>query len=73
MVIVEGTSQPSDPIEGEFGERLSAAFRAKYGVRGYEPAPDAWSASNAGGLCVLIPTKAMAWRDFPADVTRFRF
>ena len=73
VVIVEGTSRPSEPVEGELGERLSAAFRAKYGARGYEPAPDAWSGPDAGGLCVLTPTKAMAWRDFPTDVTRFRF
>lgn len=73
VVIVEGTSSPSEPIEGEFGRRLSQAFRAKYAIRGYEPTPDAWSGPGAGGMAVLTPAKAMAWRDFPKDVTRFRF
>jgi len=73
VVIVEGTSQPSEPIRGELGERLSEAFAWKYGSRGYLPEPDAWSGPEAGGMLVLTPQKAMAWRDFPVDVTRFRF
>jgi hypothetical protein len=73
VVIVEGTSRPSAPIEGELGVRLSDAFVRKYGIRGYAPEPDAWSGAEAGGMYVLTPSKAMAWRDFPVDVTRFRF
>ncbi|WP_198671673.1 pyridoxamine 5'-phosphate oxidase family protein [Desertihabitans aurantiacus] len=72
-VIVEGTSGPSEPVVGELGERLSAAFRAKYAADGYEPGPDSWSGEDAGGLCVLRPRTALAWFRFPADVTRFRF
>lgn len=73
VVVVEGTAGPSEPITGELGERLSAAYRAAYGDQGYEPAPDAWSGPDAGGMCVLQPVSALAWRRFPADVTRFRF
>ncbi|MDH3293228.1 MAG: pyridoxamine 5'-phosphate oxidase family protein [Acidimicrobiia bacterium] len=73
VVIVEGTSKPSVPIFGELGERLSEAFGQKYGGRGYSPAPDAWSGPEAGGMLVFTPHKAMAWRDFPLDVTRFHF
>lgn len=72
-VIVEGTSGPASPPGPELGARLSQAFAAKYAGRGYEPGPDAWEGEGAGGLCVLTPSKAMAWFDFPNDVTRFRF
>lgn len=73
VVIVEGTAAPSAPVDYDFGVRLSDAFCAKYAAKGYEPAPDSWSGPGAGGLCVLTPIKALAWRDFPVDVTRYRF
>jgi nitroimidazol reductase NimA-like FMN-containing flavoprotein (pyridoxamine 5'-phosphate oxidase superfamily) len=72
-VIVEGRSEPSAPPGARLGERLAAAFAAKYRERGYAPAPDAWQGEDAGGLLVLTPFKAMAWLDFPNDVTRFTF
>lgn len=72
-VIVEGHSQAATPPGLDLGRRLSAEMSAKYGVLGYSPEPDAWEGSDAGGLRVLTPHKAMAWFDFPADVTRFRF
>lgn len=73
VVIVDGRSRPSEPITGHLGERLSAEFGRKYGDQGYAPAPDAWSDEIAGGMRVLTPHAALAWSDFPSDVTRFRF
>jgi hypothetical protein len=35
--------------------------------------PDSWEGPDAGGLRVFTPLKAIAWFDFPTDVTRFRF
>ncbi len=72
-VIVDGTSQPARPPGVDFGARLAAAFAEKYTDRGYQPEPDAWEGPGAGGLVVFGPAKAVAWFDFPTDVTRFRF
>ena len=72
-VVVDGSSAPATPPGPLLGARLSAAFAAKYAARGYEPAADAWEGPGAGGLSVFTPTKAVAWFDFPNDVTRFRF
>jgi hypothetical protein len=72
-VIVEGTAAPASPPGPVLGGRISAAITAKYGSKGYSPEPDAWEGPGAGGLIVFTPAKAMAWFDFPTDVTRFRF
>lgn len=72
-VVLEGTARPSDPLGFDFGRTLSEQFGIKYGPRGYEPAADAWSGPDAGGLVVFRPEKALAWFDFPNDVSRFRF
>jgi Pyridoxamine 5'-phosphate oxidase len=72
-VIVDGTSRPASPPGAGLGARLAAAFAEKYADRGYEPEPDAWEGPGAGGLRVLEPVTALAWFDFPGDVTRFRF
>lgn len=72
-VIVEGTAAPADPPGLELGGRIAAEMRRKYGEKGYEPEPDAWEGEASGGLVRFTPVKAMAWFDFPADVTRFRF
>jgi hypothetical protein len=72
-VIVEGRSVAAAPPGLELGSRLAAEIGAKYGTSGYEPKPDAWEGPNAGGLRVFKPDKAMAWFDFPTDMTRFRF
>ena len=60
-------------VERGVGARLAAAFAEKYADRGYEPEPDAWEGPDAGGLRLLTPVTALAWFDFPGDVTRFRF
>ncbi len=72
-VIVDGRAERAAPPGPELGARLAAAFAAKYADRGYAPAADAWEGADAGGLCVFTPRKALAWFDFPNDVTRFRF
>lgn len=72
-VIVEGRSEAATPPGLELGGRLAAEFSRKYAELGYSPAPDSWEGPIAGGLMVFTPDKAMAWFDFPTDVTRFRF
>lgn len=72
-VIVEGRSDVAPPPGPGLGTRLAEAFGAKYGALGYAPEPDSWDGSDSGGLRVLTPAKAIAWFDFPNDVTRFRF
>lgn len=72
-VIVEGIAAPADPPGVAFGARIAEAFAAKYGERGYAPEPDAWEGVDAGGLVTFTPIKAMAWFDFPTDMTRFTF
>lgn len=72
-VIVEGRSEVAEPPGPELGARLSEAMSGKYGAQGYEPGPDSWEGPDSGGLRVLTPEKAMAWFEFPTDMTRFRF
>jgi hypothetical protein len=72
-VILEGTSRPADPPGPRLGARLSAEFGRKYAARGYSPEADAWEGVDSGGLMAFTPHKALAWFDFPNDVTRFRF
>ncbi len=72
-VIVEGKSEKAAPPGLDLGGRLASAFKAKYADLGYSPEPDAWEGPDSGGLRVLTPIKAMAWFEFPTDVTRFRF
>ena len=72
-VIVEGMAAPSEPPTPDLAISLSDAFKAKYAELGYSPEPDAWSRGDAGGLVVFRPHKAMAWFDFPGDVSRFTF
>lgn len=72
-IMVEGKARPSKPVSGELGERIAAEISRKYGESGYRPEPDAWSGDDAGGLVVFSPDKAMAWFEFPTDLTRFTF
>lgn len=72
VTIVEGKSLRSDPIGGDLGERLAREYARKYGPE-YTPAPDSWSDEIAGGMRIIVPEKALAWSDFPKDLTRFTF
>lgn len=71
VVIVHGTAaEMADPAQ-ELERRLIEAFGAKYQARyDYTPQPGSW---RDGGLFVVIPSVALAWGQFPKDVTRFRF
>jgi len=71
--ILEGISTVPPPVTGELGTRMSSEFKRKYEKLGYAPEPDAWSDEAAGGLHVFAPNSAIAWSEFPADVTRFTF
>lgn len=73
VTIVEGHSHASEPILGELGERLAAEYARKYKELGYAPEADAWSGELAGGMRVLTPKKAIAWANFPTDMTRYVF
>jgi hypothetical protein len=73
VTIVEGTSVRSDPISGDLGVRLAAEYSRKYKDLSYEPAADAWSDEIAGGMRIVVPLKAIAWSQFPTDLTRFVF
>jgi hypothetical protein len=72
-VMVEGISNAAGPPGLDLGGRLAAEFSDKYSDLGYSPNPDSWEGADAGGLRVFTPRKAMAWFDFPTDVTRFSF
>lgn len=72
-VVIEGTSGAASPPGLEMGGRIAEAISTKYAASGYSPEPDAWEGEAAGGLMRFTPVKAMAWFDFPNDVTRFRF
>ena len=72
-VMVEGISNAAGPPGLDLGGRLAAEFSDKYSDLGYSPNPDSWEGAHAGGLRVFTPRKAMAWFDFPTDVTRFSF
>lgn len=72
VTIVEGRSDPSHPLTGDFAEAVAAEYARKYGPV-YTPGRDAWSGADAGGMRVVTPIKAIAWSNFPRDVTRFKF
>lgn len=72
-VVAEGTSGSAEPPGLELGGRIAQAMGAKYAARGYAPEADAWEGEASGGLMRFTPHKAMAWFDFPTDVTRFKF
>lgn len=73
VVTVDGTSGPTVSPGLELGARIAEAIGDKYGEKGYRPEPDAWEGEDAGGLCRFEPDRALAWFDFPNDMTRFRF
>ena len=51
--------------------RLAAAFTAKFGAsHDYRLGPTQW---DQGGLWLLRPHLAFAWREFPRSVTRWTF
>jgi hypothetical protein len=71
-VILEGRSIVPDAIVGDLGERLSAEYARKYAPQ-YVPSADQWAGELSGGMRVIAPERAIAWKDFPNDLTRFTF
>jgi hypothetical protein len=63
VVIIEGSIEDQDDVGAELAERVAGAFAAKY--NGYR--------SQERGYFILTPRKALAWKSFPKDVTRFTF
>ena len=72
-VMIEGRSTMADPPGPVLGGKISEAMCAKYADLGYAPGPDSWEGEDSGGLRVITPEKAIAWFDFPTDITRFSF
>jgi hypothetical protein len=68
VVILEGEVAPVDKVDPDLGSRLAGSYQAKYGDQGYSPEPSQW---DNGGLFRLFPVRALAWTEFPKDVTRF--
>ena len=72
-ITIDGRSAPSTPVSGSLGQSVAAELGRKYGDHGYAPEADAWSGDDAGGLMIFTPDKALAWFEFPTDMTRFHF
>ncbi len=72
-IMIDGTAEASAPVSAAEGGPIAAEIARKYGELGYTPEPESWSGADAGGLVVFTPNKAMAWFDFPTDLTRFHF
>ena len=70
VVIVEGVAEAVADPPRSLTERLAAAYSAKYAALGYAPEPDTW---DRGGLYRMRPRKALAWTQFPDDMTRWLF
>ncbi len=68
VIIVEGTACELVAPPADLADRILAGY-GKY-QPGYAASASNWS---AGGLWELWPSKAFAWTEFPADMTRFRF
>ncbi len=70
VVILEGKARIYTTAPGRsLAERVAAAYTAKYAASGYSPTPDQW---DSGGLFVFEPETALAWTQFPKDVTRWK-
>jgi hypothetical protein len=72
-IILEGQSVKSKPMDVAAAAPLRAEITRKYGEHGYTPEEGSWSDESAGGLRIFTPTKALAWFNFPTDMSRFRF
>lgn len=65
VVILYGNAQLQTP-EHELAVRLAQASKAKYG---YGPRPEDYEKM---GVYVFRPHRALAWKQFPKDVTRWQ-
>lgn len=69
-IMLEGTSGPAGKPSAELGQKLSEAYKKKYGGLGYAPEPNSW---DQGGLFVFTPRQCIAWSKFNEDPTKFIF
>lgn len=70
VVIMEGTSTPSEKPSAEFAKQLSEVITKKYASQGYSPKPNQW---DEGGLYVFTPRQCLAWTTFYENPTKFIF
>jgi nitroimidazol reductase NimA-like FMN-containing flavoprotein (pyridoxamine 5'-phosphate oxidase superfamily) len=70
VVILEGMAQMLGKPDPQVAEQVAAEYRRKYANFGYSPTPDQW---DQGGLVELTAEKAIAWSQFPTDMTRWKF
>jgi nitroimidazol reductase NimA-like FMN-containing flavoprotein (pyridoxamine 5'-phosphate oxidase superfamily) len=68
VVILHGEAQALRHPEHALAVRLSEASAQKYG---YAPKPEEYQANE--GTFVFRPRIVYAWKQFPKDVTRWRF
>ncbi|HUS15476.1 MAG TPA: pyridoxamine 5'-phosphate oxidase family protein [Chloroflexia bacterium] len=71
VVILEGHATLDTAIDLAQATRLADAFGAKYGPR-FNHRPDPADFQKEG-LVAIRPGLVLAWNDFPATVTRWRF
>ena len=69
-IILEGTAAPAGRPTARLAQRVSAAYRVKYGAEGYAPEADQW---DEGGLYVFTPRLCLAWTVFFENPTKFVF
>ena len=68
-VILEGDADLVTELDDELAERLLAAYRKYVPTHGYEAERSNWDM----GIWRVRPAKVLAWSDFPADTTRWKF
>jgi nitroimidazol reductase NimA-like FMN-containing flavoprotein (pyridoxamine 5'-phosphate oxidase superfamily) len=69
-VIVEGDAERVFELETELENRLLEAYAKYKATHDYEAEAQNWS---DGGIWRVRPRKVLAWSDYPADATRWRF
>ena len=69
VVIMHGDAVETRSVEHSLAVRMSEDSLQKYG---YGPDPAEYE-NNNGGVFVLRPQLVFAWKEFPKDVTRWRF
>ncbi len=64
VVIIEGLFSISNDLTSETFEQVRASYKQRY--ESYQP-------EHAEGMYMIRPNKVIAWKEFPKDMTRFRF
>jgi hypothetical protein len=69
VVIIDGTLAELTGADLSLAERLAEASNVKYG---YGATPESYMGGGPAPIYVFHPTRAVGWRQFPADATRWR-